>query len=413
MSNTIIVKIICEKKLYDILVNGESLDISGIADMPVEAWFAPAKNRSGWQGLIKEIREFASDEKTDLAFEFQGDVGQKAIFFNCLDKNNIRYVDGPSAEELAENRIRDARKEEARGHKEEALRLFELASALGNTEAKFQVAEYYLHEIGYDASQLSADKKKSEALDLYLELAEQGDVRAMRRIAECYQKGLGTEADESGALKWLNRAADAGDEDAARELEDIKIAQAEREAKALREAEEKGRREAARIEAELKATEEKEREEKSQQEKNQKITQSVYSEDVKDPLIAEFMQQRALAFNGDVSAQYKVGRCFLDGRGCNKDSVSAYYWLDKAASSGHKMAMYYVGVCYEYGWGVDRNKWKAIEYYKKSGVSEAKDALTRINKVNHIAKAHATVTPIKPKKDGMLGNIAKKLRKKK
>ena len=76
------VVIIYGRKLEKILIDSNvEIDVSSIAEKPVQEWFAPQEDRSGWRGLIEEIRAAVADDGAELNFEFQGPKEYKAIFF--------------------------------------------------------------------------------------------------------------------------------------------------------------------------------------------------------------------------------------------------------------------------------------------------------------------------------------------
>ena len=108
------------------------------------------------------------------------------------------------------------------------------------------------------------------------------------------------------------------------------------------------------------------------------------------------------AEQGDADAQYKLGRCYYEGKGVEEDKEEAVKWYTKAAEQGnadaqYKLGEYYgcfwggkcdmeeafkwytkaaelgnadamteLGRCYEYDWGVEKDKKEAVKWYRKA-----------------------------------------------
>ena len=84
-----------------------------------------------------------------------------------------------------------------------------------------------------------------------------------------------------------------------------------------------------------------------------------------------FEELKQKANQGAVSAQFQLGRTYLDGlNGTCQDYSKALYWLSEAARQDDSDAYCYIGQCYEYGWGVEIDYHTAIEYYKKENATE-------------------------------------------
>jgi len=90
--------------------------------------------------------------------------------------------------------------------------------------------------------------------------------------------------------------------------------------------------------------------------------------------------QRSATF-GDVTAQYKLGRAYLEGGGgVAKDPAKAAEWLRKAATAGVAPAQYDLGVLLANGVDVQRNDREAAQWFSaagKNGVFEAQVMMVR------------------------------------
>ena len=65
------------------------------------------------------------------------------------------------------------------------------------------------------------------------------------------------------------------------------------------------------------------------------------------------------AENGDANAQYLLGKYYSD----EQEFAKAVEWWQKAADQGNIEAQYELGRCYENGCGVKKNLFKAIDWY--------------------------------------------------
>ena len=73
---------------------------------------------------------------------------------------------------------------------------------------------------------------------------------------------------------------------------------------------------------------------------------------------------RAAAEDGDLDAQYRLGRSYYYGDdGAPKDEKQAFYWLQKAAEGDSIAAQYYLGLCYIRGVGVEKDMARAVELF--------------------------------------------------
>lgn len=62
----------------------------------------------------------------------------------------------------------------------------------------------------------------------------------------------------------------------------------------------------------------------------------------------------------------RLGQCYSQGKGIDKNQNQAAYWFGRAAKKGHAVAMYQLGRCYEQGLGVKKNQKTAIHWWRKA-----------------------------------------------
>ncbi len=85
-----------------------------------------------------------------------------------------------------------------------------------------------------------------------------------------------------------------------------------------------------------------------------------------------------LADEGNVEAQFCVGRLYANGFGVAMDDALALKWYGLAAAGGHAEAQYSLGVMHANGWGVQMNEVPAAGFYRlaaEQGFSAAQSAL--------------------------------------
>ena len=95
------------------------------------------------------------------------------------------------------------------------------------------------------------------------------------------------------------------------------------------------------------------------------------------------------ANKNDEKAAYKVGRAYLEGKGVRKNYKKALSWFTKSANKKYTRAQYYLGVMYENGKGVITDYDKAIKWYQralKGGYSNASDGIKRVAEARDLAK---------------------------
>ncbi len=73
-----------------------------------------------------------------------------------------------------------------------------------------------------------------------------------------------------------------------------------------------------------------------------------------------------LAENGDIRAQYAIGRMYEKGRGVERNFETAIRWYRKAAEHGHADSEYRIAVGYAYGLGVKRDESKALSWLRRA-----------------------------------------------
>ena len=91
----------------------------------------------------------------------------------------------------------------------------------------------------------------------------------------------------------------------------------------------------------------------------------------------EFKDELIAAKQGEVTAQYNVGICYLMGVGVEKDDREGAKWLRKAADQGFAYAQSNLGILYDNGVGVAEDDAEAVKWYRKA--AEQGDAYAQFN----------------------------------
>ena len=81
------------------------------------------------------------------------------------------------------------------------------------------------------------------------------------------------------------------------------------------------------------------------------------------------IQNKRLAEEGNLDAQFMLGSYLLLGMGISVNKYEALKWLKRAAESGHLPSMYQYGHCYFYGCGVTMGKHEGIKWITRSAVA--------------------------------------------
>jgi TPR repeat protein len=98
-----------------------------------------------------------------------------------------------------------------------------------------------------------------------------------------------------------------------------------------------------------------------------------YQPDLSYQILQQFKLVQ-IANGGDPLAQHELGLRLLTGEGVAADTVTAVYWIKKAASQKLTSALYNYGIMLINGWGTEWNPFTAYENFLKSaeaGMSQA------------------------------------------
>ena len=250
------------------------------------------------------------------------------------------------------------------------------AAEAGEQDAMVQLAMMYLN--GDTIHDVEPDPEKS--LYWYTRLARTGQPEAMFNVGLAYAKGHGAPRDFDQAAEWMERAAEAGDEDAAACAEQYR-----KVSENLKKANDGGAEAAAWLAEFFMAHAD-------------AMTQAGTDDDYAQSLY--WARIAARADNG--AGYYALGLAYEYGRGVETDVTEAASCFRKGADLGHSgcmcnyaalvfegsvtgvskreafammlqsaqlgfpRAIYNVGWCYQFGHGCTGNMKKALEWYEKA-----------------------------------------------
>jgi TPR repeat protein len=261
------------------------------------------------------------------------------------------------------------------GMEAESARLFRDAADRGNAVAMLNLAGCFLNgkgikqdteaalhwyqaaaERGHPAAMISLGNLLENgqhvpldypiAFQWYQKAADLGNGKAMACLGWMYLSGHGTSKDDSKAVAWFQRAVGAGDTFGMRSLGAL-YADGNPLPRDYGKAVDLWRRAADLSDVKSMST------------------LGAFYEYLNEPALAVPWYQQAAEL-GDAEAAYKLGLLYYNGRGIEKDLVSAAKYFSMGAERGDIGAMNDLGALYELGSGVKNDPTKAMAWYQKA-----------------------------------------------
>ena len=164
------------------------------------------------------------------------------------------------------------------------------------------------------AENFKKEKDYIKAMEYYRIAADAGDPRAMENIGRIYRFGWGVRQDDQQAMKWYERAFDAGNATATIAMTEIGDG---------------------------------------------------YCDGTSFGCQQAMLWYKKAADAGNADAMNKIGMMYVKGL-AGRDYQQAMKWYERAADTGNFIAMINIGKMYEYGFGVKQDYQQAIEWYKKA-----------------------------------------------
>ena len=319
------------------------------------------------------------DECISLDSTYQG------VLFELLNSGEVRakIVEGKNRPSLLCTSLFGA-PDMARPYTDEIMEQFvydgmsleerEEAADNGDLNAIEGLATAYLN--GDD--DVEADPEK--AYYWFVKAAEAGNAGAMYNVGLFTAKGYGTERDFIKAAEWMQRAADAGDEDAQESADEYRK---------LADAVEKARKGDAQAQADLAG---------GLMKLGKSLDQAGEGDDFKESVMwAEKAVEQGNAYGywnlalayyhgrgveedidkaielykkgaeaGSAECRYNLGCEYLEGENLKKNNRKGFELVKASAEQGYGLAMQELGRCYQFAIGTAGNMKTAVEWYEKS-----------------------------------------------
>ena len=369
------VVVVYSDELENITVNGYEMEsLYSIRKKPISDWFVPSNDRSGWEGLIQEIRRMLDDDEASIFFEFNGPKDSEKIFNDELSKYGYSFdIDGLDAEKIAELNVEEAKKAEHRGLYEEALSHYiDAAKYSDSPEITYSIAEYYFN---FEERKIGCNREEAieKALKYYEESAKKGYAKAQYQLYKMLSTDEYSKKDIEKALEWRKIAADSGDAEAqieeADKLYDDEINIITYSKPELEENIESNTKLVVAFNLYMNASEKGNDVAYMRVARSYKLGCGVRKD------CEEAFKWYEMAMNaGNIRGYFQCAECYYGGIGVKEDKCRAYILYKKAAYLGAADACYKVGECYSRGFGVEEDQEKAFEWYLKSAKGGYVDA---------------------------------------
>ncbi len=436
----------------NITVNGQPFDTSRINGKEIEDWVYPFMMRKvKWDGIFEELAKVVGTE--DYTVQFLGsNAAMKVLMEECpksvhlLMKNTNKNSEQPVCDsnndtdkDSAKNLYEIAEEYNSNQDYEKAMKYYQKAAALGNTDAMEMIGLLYLFGDGVSQSNIEAVKWITKSAEFgnadaqymlgrgYLngemglksnpqlgvkwlsQSAKQDFTDSLFKLAECYTYGIGVNEDTIKAFECYKKCAELGELSGYGKMAEmyeewylnedwfestgLEIDEAEVEALKLykKEAEmaEANNDEWALAEAytgiaKLSKTEntigylKKAAEIGNCTAQIMLGTRLLRGDGIHQNYKEAFEWYMNAADSDDVRGQYSVGKCYYFGYGVQQNFSEAVKWFMKAAEQNDGNAQYMLGICYYHGDGVTQNYTKAVDLYRKAAenfITDAQDSL--------------------------------------
>lgn len=302
------------------------------------------------------------------------------------------YRDGTGVEADKQEAIKWLRKSAELGHVESQVELSRYYSNPEDDMADVEEAHKWLRkaaEQGHELAQRTLDHFAAERL-VRLQLAEQGNADAQYNHGISYINGVEKNIEEG--IKWLQKSAEQGHEQARRVLDFLHVEMCKEAAergdpdaqyelgvrylhgagveqniketiKWLALADDQGHEEARQVFQSLLTDINKRKAEQGDEEATLFLRATGTEGD--DPA-SQFEYIRVTAEEGNSRAQFNLGNCYNEGHGVEEDKAKAVYWWRKAAEHGYVEAQRHLGYRYYKGDSVEKDIMEALKWWKQA-----------------------------------------------
>ena len=348
-------------------------------------------NQRNKEELVEERIKPYVDKKEDtsgVAIHIETDVDCKLFVYEefkkdlYAGKNNIVYLRPGKYKLIFESSIYSDIKKQALytvereiAHdyievklKEEVGKRKRLEEAIPEARKR---AEEELNEFIKKGDEYFSSDNYEKALPYYSQAAERGNAHAQSCLGWMFQYGKGVIQDYIEAARWYKKAAEQGDTDAKKKIEEIERTKTE-------DARRKMEQEAGECSHDL----------VDDIETVDDIgiyQQALAHYNAKEYEKALPLFEHIADINADASNY--LGCMYFNGNGISQDYKKAYCYFFKASKQGSISAPYNLGILFEYGYGVEKSRQKAFEWYQQAkslGSKHAEKKLMYIGKLKEV-----------------------------
>lgn len=215
------------------------------------------------------------------------------------------------------------------------------AAAQGNQKAQYMLGKRY-----------AQDAKYSKAFTWLHRAAKNGNTDAQYLVGTMYFLGKGTEKNKVRALASLIRARDGGNNQANSVIETIKNLMSE-----------------------------------SKVAEAQHLARPYSSPEFSHRKSSLYYRTLTAATNGNLDAQYRLGKMYREGTGVLQNYSKALKWYRRAAEQGHPAAQFELGAMYYIGLGTPQDVVKAEQWYRRSAEQGYARAQNNIGQMYRMGEA--------------------------
>ena len=244
----------------------------------------------------------------------------------------------------------------------EAAYWYRRSADQGNRFSQNNLGECYYYGRGVERSY-------EKAVLWYKKAADQEFPSACYNLGWCYENGEGVASNRSLAISYYRKAAASGNEDARQRLSKLGLSADGSSTTSASTASTSSSSSGSHVDPSTLANAQ------SGIDVSQYVLGQQYFDDGNYEQAVYWWRQAAKQGYG--KASLKLGDCYHDGVGVDRNVTTAAHWYTEAAEQGEREACFKLGTCYETGVGVIKDYQIAVKYYDKGGYLTASALCSR------------------------------------
>ena len=244
----------------------------------------------------------------------------------------------------------------------EAAYWYRRSADQGNRFSQNNLGECYYYGRG-------VERNYEKAASWYKKAADQEFPSACYNLGWCYENGEGVASNRSLAISYYRKAAASGNEDARQRLSKLGLSADGSSTTSASTASTSSSSSGSHVDPSTLANAQ------SGIDVSQYVLGQQYFDDGNYEQAVYWWRQAAKQGYG--KASLKLGDCYHDGVGVDRNVTTAAHWYTEAAEQGEREACFKLGTCYETGVGVIKDYQIAVKYYDKGGYLKASALCSR------------------------------------